>query len=202
MVYQLPTKVWHSAKSDNLTNNQREWIGSWTKTNPFCRQELLTDKSAQTFVRANFHQTRPDIVEIYEAIPIPILRADLLRYLIILVEGGIWGDLDVTCEKEVSEWVPQEHQNSTIDMIVGLEFDIAWRGLGTPIASQFCNWVFVAQKSSRNLQVVVDSVIAKLKDIAHAHNVGINGLTLEMLPDVVDVTGPKIMTIAILNSLS
>lgn len=201
-VYQLPTKVWHSAKSDNLTNHQREWIGSWTKTNPFCRQELLTDQSAQTFVRAHFHQTRPDIVEIYEAIPIPILRADLLRYLIILAEGGIWGDLDVTCEKEVSEWVPRDHQNSTIDMIVGLEFDLAWRGPEQPIASQFCNWVFVAQKSSRNLQIVVDTVIAKLKDIAHAHKVGINGLTLEMLSDVVDVTGPKIMTIAILKSLS
>ncbi|CAG7952197.1 unnamed protein product [Penicillium olsonii] len=200
-IYRVPEKAWHSAKFDNLTENQRGWIGSWTKTNPYCRQELLTDRSAQAFVRAHFHETRPDIVEIYEALPIAILRADLLRYLIVLAEGGIWGDLDVTCEKDVAEWVPAEYRNSTIDMIVGLEFDMPWRGPGKPIASQFCNWVFVGQKSSRNLQVVVDSVIAKLKQIAHENNVTISGLTLEMLSDVVDVTGPKMMTIAILKSL-
>ncbi|KAJ5325521.1 hypothetical protein MYU51_000243 [Penicillium brevicompactum] len=201
-VYQIPDKVWHSAKFDNLTDNQRGWIGSWTKTNPYCRQELLTDRSAEAFVRSHFHKTRPDIVEIYEALPIAILRADLLRYLIVLAEGGIWGDLDVTCEKDVAEWVPLEYRNNTIDMIVGLEFDIAWRGPGTGIASQFCNWVFVGRKSSRNLQVVVDAVVAKLKEIALTNNVAISGLTLEMLSDVVDVTGPKMMTIAILDSLT
>lgn len=201
-VYQTPDKVWHSAKFDNLTDNQRGWIGSWTKTNPYCRQELLTDRSAEAFVRARFHKTRPDIVEVYEALPIAILRADLFRYLVVLAEGGIWGDLDVTCEKDVAEWVPLEYRNSTIDMIVGLEFDMPWRGPGKPIASQFCNWVFVGQKSSRNLQAVVDAVVAKLKEIALANNVAIAGLTLEMLSDVVDVTGPKMMTIAILDSLS
>ncbi|CAG8058573.1 unnamed protein product [Penicillium salamii] len=200
-IYRVPDKVWHSAKFDNLTENQRGWIGSWTKTNPYCRQELLTDRSAQAFVRAYFHETRPDIVELYEALPIAILRADLLRYLIILAEGGVWGDLDVTCEKDVAEWVPPEYRNRTIDMIVGLEFDMPWRGPGKPIASQFCNWVFVGRKSSRNLQVVVDAVVAKLKQIAHENNVTIRGLTLEMLSDVVDVTGPKMMTIAILDSL-
>jgi mannosyltransferase OCH1-like enzyme len=201
LIYQHPDKVWHSAKFDNLTETQRERIRSWTKTNPFCRQELLTDRSAQTFVRAHYNETRPDIVEVYESISIPILRADLLRYLILLAEGGIWGDLDVTCEKGVTEWVPLEYQNQTIDMIVGLEFDFEWRGSGKAVASQFCNWVFVARKSSRNLQVVVDTVIAKLKEIALANSVHIEGLTLEMLSDVVDVTGPKIMTVAILKSL-
>jgi mannosyltransferase OCH1-like enzyme len=200
-IYQIPDKVWHSAKFDNLTETQRERIGTWTKTNPYCRQELLTDRSAEAFVRAHFTSTRPDIVEIYESLPIAILRADLLRYLIMIAEGGIWGDLDVTCEKEVAEWVPLEYRNQTIDMIVGLEFDFAWRGPGKAVASQFCNWVFVARKSSRNLLVVVDSVIAKLREIAQAHGVGVRGLTLEMLPDVVDVTGPKIMTVAILKSL-
>ena len=201
LIYQHPDKVWHSAKFDDLTEKQREWIGSWTKTNPFCRQNLLTDRSAQAFVEAHFNETRPDIVEVYNTIPIPILRADLLRYLIVLAEGGIWSDLDVTCEKEVTEWVPLEYQNQTIDMIVGLEFDFAWRGEGRAVASQFCNWVFVARKSSRNLQLVVDSVVAKLKEIAQTNNVGIEGLTLEMFRDVVDVTGPKIMTVSILKSL-
>ena len=86
-------------------------------------------------------------------------------------------------------------------MIVGLEFDFESRGPGTEVASQFCNWVFVGRKSSRNLQVIVDTVLNKLKGIAKANAVGIEGITLEMLSDVVDVTGPKIMTVAIMKSL-
>ncbi|KAJ5787185.1 CAZyme family GT32 [Penicillium paradoxum] len=200
-IYTIPDKVWHSAKSDNITHNQREWIGSWTKKNPSLRQELLTDQSAEAFVRAHFHKVRPDIVEVYLALQIPILRADLFRYLVVLAEGGIWGDLDVTCEKEVAEWVPTEYQNQSIDLIVGLEFDAEWQGSGTTVASQFSNWVFVGRQSSRNLRFVVDVVIKKLRDIALANAVGIEGVTLEMISDVVDVTGPKIMTVAIVESL-
>ncbi|CAI7657046.1 unnamed protein product [Penicillium palitans] len=193
--------VWHSAKFDNLSENQREWTGSWTKKNPSFRQELLTDRSAEAFVRAHYFKRRPDIVEVYEALPIPILRADLFRYLVVLAEGGIWGDLDTSCEKDVAEWVPLEYRNENIDMIVGLEFDIEWRGPETEVASQFCNWVFVGRKSSRNLQIIVDTVVNKLKGIAKANAVGIEGITLEMLSDVVEVTGPKIMTVAIMESL-
>ncbi|KAJ5811151.1 hypothetical protein N7447_010667 [Penicillium robsamsonii] len=200
-IYTLPDKVWHSAKFDNISENQREWTGSWTKKNPTFRSELLTDRSAEAFVRTQYYKTRPDIVEVYEALTIPILRADLFRYLVVLAEGGIWGDLDTSCEKEVSEWVPVEYQNENIDMIVGLEFDFEWRGPGTEVASQFCNWIFVARKSSRNLQIIVDTVVKTLKDIARENAVGIEGITLEMLSDVVNVTGPKIMTIAIMDSL-
>lgn len=200
-IYTIPDKVWHSAKFANITQNQREWIGSWTKQNPSLRQELLTDRSAEAFVRTHFQKTRPDIVEVYEGLQIPILRADLFRYLVVLAEGGIWGDLDVTCEKAVAEWVPAKYHNQTIDMIVGLEFDFEWRGPGTAVASQFTNWVFVGRKSSRNLQIIVDAVLQNLKDIAQANAVGYDGITLEMISDVIDVTGPKIMTIAILESL-
>lgn len=197
----IPDKVWHSAKDNHVTDTQRTWINSWTDKNPSHHEELLTDSSGEKFVHAYYQQTRPDIVEVYKAIPIPILRADLLRYLIVLAEGGIWSDLDVTCEKPVVNWIPLEYKDRDIDMIVGLEFDFDWRGPGTEVASQFCNWAFAARPSSRNLQVVVDSVIKVLKDTARANGVQISGITLEMLPDVVNVTGPKIMTIALLESL-
>ncbi|KAJ5594710.1 uncharacterized protein N7459_000918 [Penicillium hispanicum] len=198
----FPTKIWHSARTESLSATQREWVDSWTKKNPFYRQELLTDQSSTSFVREHFSKTRPDIVDVYESLPIPILRADLLRYLIILAKGGVWSDLDVTCEKNVTDWVPPKYQNQNIDMVVGLEFDVEWHGPGTEVASQFCNWVFMAKKSSRNLLVIVDSVVATIRDIAAANGVQVEDLTLDMLPiDVVNVTGPKIMTIALMESL-
>ncbi|OQD88750.1 hypothetical protein PENANT_c003G10403 [Penicillium antarcticum] len=197
----IPDKVWHSAKTDSISENQRQWVNSWSSSTPECRQELLTDRSGEAFVRAYYQETRPDIVEVIETLSIPILRADLLRYLIVLAEGGYWSDLDVTLDKPLSDWVPSEYKGRNIDMIVGLEFDFAYRGPEAEVASQFCNWVFAAQPSSRNLLVVVNAVINKLKEIATANHVSIAGITLEMFKDVVNVTGPKIMTIALLESL-
>ncbi|KAJ5895199.1 hypothetical protein N7495_006890 [Penicillium taxi] len=199
---EIPERVWHSAKDENITEIQHQWINSWTETNPSCVEELLTDRSGEEFVRTHYQKARPDIVQIYESIPIPILRADLLRYLIVLAKGGYWSDLDATSEKSFSDWVPEEYKAHKIDMIVGLEFDLEWRGAGQEVASQFCNWVFAARPSSRNLQVVVDAVLKQLKDIAEANDVPISKITLEMLSDVVNVTGPKIMTIAIVDGLT
>lgn len=202
VISHITDKVWHTAKTEHLNDNQRDWITSWTDKNPGFRQELLTDASSKAYVRARFEATRPDIVEVYESLSVPILKADLFRYLMVMAEGGIWSDLDVSCDKEVAEWVPPEYRDQDIDMIVGLEFDFEWRGLNTQVASQFCNWVFAAKKSSRNLHFIVDSVVNKINGIAKDKGVPVAELTLEMLPiDVVDVTGPKIMTIAILESL-
>lgn len=198
----IPDKVWHKANHHNITELQRERISTWVETNPSCRQELLSDRSSQAFVRSRYGHTRPDIVEVYEALSIPILRADLFRYLVVLAEGGYWGDLDVTCEKPLAEWIPAEYNNGTIDMIVGLEFDMDWRGPNTEVASQFCNWVFAAQPSSRNLRLLVDTVIAKLKKIAKDQGIQISEITLDLLPeDIVNVTGPKILTISLMESL-
>lgn len=200
-IQNIPDKVWHLATTDHISKQQREWISSWTATNPSFRQELLTDRSGEAFVRAHYQETRPDIVEIYESLPIPILRADLFRYLIVLAEGGYWSDLDVSSEISAANWVPGEYKHQNIDMIVGLEFDFEWRGPDTEVASQFCSWVFLAQPLSRNLQVIVDAVVHALKKVASDNQVPMSKITLEMLSDVVNVTGPKIMTIAILESL-
>ena len=200
-IFGITDKLWQSAKDPHLSDDQDEWISSWLEKNPSFRYELLTDASAATFVRTHY-ASRPDIIEVFETLPIPILRADLLRYLLVLAEGGVWSDLDVTCDKPVADWVPTEYRNAKIEMIVGLEFDFDWRGEGTEVASQFCNWVFAAPRSSRVLQVVVDSVVAQINEIALMNKVQVKDLTLDMLPiDVVNVTGPKIMTIAILDSL-
>ncbi|KAL1955830.1 hypothetical protein VTO42DRAFT_8069 [Malbranchea cinnamomea] len=202
----IPGKVWQTARDTNLTDEQRGWIGSWLEKNPSFRYELLTDDSSDTYVYERYNQTRPDIVSLYTSLPIAILRADLLRYLILLADGGIWSDLDVTCEKEVAGWLPAEFYgaNSTakVSLVVGLEFDMEWPGEGSGIASQLSNWVFAAAPGSRHLQHVVDEVVKGLYDIAKENNVRPENITLEMISDVVDVTGPKKMTIGIVESLS
>ena len=212
------SKLWRSAATDHdFSDDEKRWTRTWTDLNPYLRTELLTDQSGEAFIRSRYGRTRPDIVAVFTGLRIPILRADLLRYLVLLAEGGIWSDLDAECTLEIAKWNITEPKqvgakgeltqgggggdDSSIDMIVGLEFDMDWRGVGQ-IASQFTNWVIAARPSSHHLQFVVDSVIGRLRQIAEDNKVDISGITLDMLSNVVDVTGPKMMTVSILKSLS
>ncbi|PNY28740.1 Glycosyltransferase, DXD sugar-binding motif protein [Tolypocladium capitatum] len=198
----IPGKIWQSAKDGTFTKDQQTIIDSWLLKNPNFQYELLTDQSAERYIVARYNETRPDIVALYTALSIPILRADLLRYLVLLSDGGIWSDIDVTCEVGVGHWLPSDtyHTAPNISLIVGLEFDMP-SDEARPVYSQLTNWVFAARPGSPHLLYVVNSVVKGLYDIAAENGVQPSGITLDMISDVVDVTGPKIMTLSIVQSL-
>lgn len=198
----IPGKVWQSAKDRIFTKDEQTIIDSWLEKNPSFRYELLTDQSADNYVITRYNETRPDIVTLYTGLSIPILKADLLRYLILLSDGGIWSDIDVTCEVDVGHWLPADMYRTApdISLVVGLEFDIAADG-PRPVYSQLTNWVFAARPGSPHLLYVVNSIVKGLYDIAEENSVQPSGITLDMISDVVDVTGPKIMTLGIVESL-
>ncbi|KAK7755350.1 hypothetical protein SLS62_002576 [Diatrype stigma] len=153
------------------------------------------DNSGDEFVRDHF-ASRPDIVDNFLGIRIPIIKADLLRYLILYEHGGIWNDLDVSCEAPINEWVPEQYQAANISIVVGLEFDedIWYR--------QFASWTIMARQNSPQLWTVVEDCLEGLVRTAQDHNVGIQDLTIDMLDDIVDVSGPRRLTRGIQKSLS
>ena len=132
------------------------------------------------------------------------MKADLLRYLVLVEKGGIYADIDVLCEKPISTWLPPAYANAidSINLIVGLEFDMEFRGEGTEVASQFTNWIIASKPGNKHLMHVVDKVVADIYAVARMKSVEIEDLELWMFDDVVNVSGPKKMTIAILESLS
>lgn len=90
----IPRKIWQTWKSDPLHFDQRDsdTAKTWPTKNPDYRYEVLTDANAQQYVESHYGVTgfnRPDIVELYQQINITIIKADLLRYLIMYAEGGV-----------------------------------------------------------------------------------------------------------------
>ncbi|KAK2837012.1 hypothetical protein FQN49_006496 [Arthroderma sp. PD_2] len=196
----IPGKIWQTSKYTNLTSEQFNMTNTWITQNPTFRHERLTDESSNNYVR-NRYADQKDIVTLFTGLTIPILRADLLRYLILFADGGIWADLDTTCDKPVSSWLPAEtyNANSTIKtgLVLGLEPDADHGG-----NKVFTNGVFAARPGSKHLKAVVDNIVRELQDIAQKHKVGPEGITLEMITDVVEVTGRKKMTAKVIESLS
>lgn len=157
----------------------------------------MTDLSAETYIEDSFAH-RPEIVETYLGLTIPILKADLLRYLLLFDKGGIWSDLDISCEgPPIDEWVPQKYK-SEASLVVGWEFDVGWGG---NFVRQFTSWTIMAKPGLSHMSMVIDDIVEGLRNKTVEHKVSLGELTLAMTGDVVDITGPRRLTVSVLKSL-
>ncbi|TVY78114.1 Initiation-specific alpha-1,6-mannosyltransferase [Lachnellula suecica] len=197
---QIPAKIWQSYGPKGIGDESQEWMKDCLAKNPAYSHEYLTDESAEEYVQQHY-ASRPDIIHVYTALQIPILRADLLRYLILYEEGGLWLDMDISCEDvPINDWIPGEYKDQTA-LVVGLEFDgLNWESDGT-LHSQVTNWAVMSKPRVSHMIVVIEDCLDSINDLAKEHGVRIEGLTLDMIPQIVDLTGPKRMTWSILKSL-
>ena len=122
----------------------------------------------------------------------------MLRYLLLFAEGGVYNDLDVTCHQPISSWIPEEHGDQPA-VVVGWEFDY---GLGTNFIHEFASWTIMAKRGSPRMWAVVEDILQTIRDAMAANNVPASGLTLEMMGDVVDFTGPRRLTRSIVRTLA
>ncbi|PSN67294.1 hypothetical protein BS50DRAFT_600721 [Corynespora cassiicola Philippines] len=193
----IPGILWYKLGPSGLSNQSHEWTDTCIEKNPTYRPEFMTDTSADDYVMRTF-ALRPEIPETYLALTIPILKADMLRYLLLFDQGGIWMDLDVSCEDTpIDDWIP-EHYRHNASLVVGWEFDAGWE---EPFVRQFATWTIMSRPRSTHMSMVVDDIIEGLRSASLKHGVPIANLTLDMTGDVVDMTGPRRFTSGVLKSL-
>ena len=193
----IPEKIWYKLGPRGVTQRVREWIDSCLDRNPTYEHEFMTDLSSETYVKEKFAH-RPDIVQAFLALPYPILKADFLRYLLLYNEGGIYSDLDVSCEDTpIRDWIPPQYKENA-SVVVGWEFDIGW---GDGFTREFATWTIMARPRSPHILLVLDDILEGLRDKTAEHNVTIADMTWAIIGDVVDLTGPRRMTRSILKSV-
>jgi hypothetical protein len=98
------------------------------------------------FIRANFDK---EFVEMYENLPLDIMRADVWRVAVVYINGGIYCDCDVHCIKSLAPLIQNEELVSFTE-----------EGGGTS------NFFFAAKPKHPALKEVLDLMIKKQK-IAH-----------------------------------
>jgi alpha 1,6-mannosyltransferase len=195
----IPEKIWYKLGPKGLSDDSKQWIGDCLMKNPTYRFEALTDDTGELYVK-KYYDSRPDIVETYLAIPIPILKSDFLRYLILYNDGGVWNDLDVSCEEiPMQEWIPKQYKEET-GLVVGLEFDWAWEN-DNFLHSQFASWTVMAKPRSPHMLMIIEDILEDFRQKCKEHSIKLQDLKLDMIGDVVDLTGPKRMTRGIVKSL-
>lgn len=199
----FPRKIWQTSRTGlaELDENDRRSIESWGKINQKHRYEILTQYSAESYIKDRFPH-RPDIEETFIELQDPILRADFIRYLVLLGDGGLYSDIDTTSLKPIEDWVPSAYVDK-INLVVGIEYDkldgVRWRDWTLDL--QLCTWAILAKPGHHLMKMTVDRVITRLKALAREQGTTISGIRPSFM-DVLNTTGPALFTETIIEGLA
>ncbi len=110
-----------------------------------------------------------EISKLFSDISDPILRADLLRYLILYADGGVWSDVDTRPAQAVSKWVPEEYANRT-NLVVGIENDHKGGAIwpGVPYTVQLAQYAVLAKPGHVAMARLIERVCGKLREMLNA----------------------------------
>jgi len=204
----FPRKIWQTWKVHPLVFEERDLstARTWAERNPAYRWEVLTDQNDLAYVERNFGPegfNRLDIVYVYRELTARIIKADLLRYLVMYVEGGVYTDIDVEALRPISRFVPERYDERDINMVIGVEIDQP-EFRKHPILGQkcmsFCQWTFMAKPQQPVMLKLVENIMVWLKEVAHQQNVPISQVHLDF-DQVISGTGPSAFTRAILDEM-
>ncbi|KAG0650144.1 Initiation-specific alpha-1 [Hyphodiscus hymeniophilus] len=206
---EFPKKIWQTWKVDPLAFEGRDQdrARSWPAVNPTHRYEVLTDGNDFQYVLQHFGPNglnRPDIVETYRNLTAQIIKADLLRYMVMYIEGGVYADIDVEAIRPIDEWVPERYDPKDVDLVVSVEIDEPnfkdHKILG-PKSQSFCQWTFLTKPRVPVMMKLVDHILTWLQGLAEAQNVPISDIELDF-DEVITGTGPSAFTNAIIAEMS
>ncbi|KAI6350688.1 hypothetical protein MCOR25_010478 [Pyricularia grisea] len=168
----------------------REQEASWTEQHPGFIHEVITDTVSGHLLRL-LYASIPEVLEAYDALPMPVLKADFFRYLILLARGGIYTDIDTYAIRSAVEWIPDSVPRDTLGLVVGIEADPDrpdWKEWYSR-RIQFCQWTIQAKPGHPVLRDIVTRVTQETLKRKRAGQ-------LDKTADkgVVEFTGPAIWT--------
>ncbi|KAG5926962.1 hypothetical protein E4U53_002950 [Claviceps sorghi] len=196
----FPAYIWQTWKKTPANDDFefRDQEASWTIQHPGFVHEVITDDVAVSMLNL-FYASVPEVLEAYHALPLPVLKADLFRYLILLARGGIYTDIDTYAIKSALEWVPSHISRQTIGLIVGIEADpdrpdwADWYSRRI----QFCQWTIQSKPGHPVLRDIVTRITnATLTMKKEGKLASFRGR------DVVDLTGPAVWTDTVMDYLN
>lgn len=168
----------------------REQEATWTELHPGFVHEVITDEVAVYLLRL-LYASVPEVLEAYEALHLPVLKADFFRYLMLLARGGIYSDIDTYAIRSALDWIPDSVPRNTVGLVIGIEADPDrpdWKDWYSR-RIQFCQWTIQAKPGHPVLREAVTRITEqtlKRKRAGSLRNI--------MDKDVIEFTGPALWT--------
>ncbi len=90
--------------NDEVPNSVKCYTHTWREQHPHWEYRLWDEMSCKQLIVKDF----PFIEKLYQSLSYNIQRVDLLKYLILYSEGGLYVDLDYECLKSIKELIVNE----------------------------------------------------------------------------------------------
>lgn len=189
----FPAYIWQTWKytpaSGEFGEKFREPEASWSILHPTFVHEVVTDSVAVHLLR-HLYASVPEVLDAYNALPLPVMKADFFRYLILLARGGIYTDIDTQALKPATEWVPADVPRSSYGMVIGIEADPDRQDWAQWYSRriQFCQWTIQSKPGHPILRDIVANITEEtLKRKAE-------GRLPKNHDNIVEFTGPALWT--------
>ncbi|KAL4904544.1 hypothetical protein BDW74DRAFT_26221 [Aspergillus multicolor] len=182
-----PASVWFSP-------DLRQPEASWTEMNPSFVHQVVPDDTLHHLIKY-LYGSIPEVLEAFNSLPIPVLKADFFRYLILLARGGVYSDIDTTALKPVVDWLPDSVDLSTVGFVIGIEADPDrpdWHDWYSR-RIQFCQWTI---QSKPGHPILLDIVTYITEETLRMKKAGILKKG-KMDKTIVEFTGPAAWTDAV-----
>ncbi|EJS43060.1 hoc1p [Saccharomyces arboricola H-6] len=155
----FPAFIWQTW-SDESPERVRDIKGMWESKNPGFAHEVLTHDVINALVH-HYFSSIPEILETYETLPSIILKIDFFKYLILLVHGGVYADIDTFPVQPIPNWIPEELSPSDIGLIIGVEEDAQRADWRTKFIRrlQFGTWIIQAKPGHPILREIISQII-------------------------------------------
>lgn len=193
----FPGYIWQTWKvgpsSGAFDEHLRPLEASWTEKHPGFVHEVISDLAAENLIRYLFASV-PEVPEAFSAMPVPVLKADFFRYLILLARGGIYADIDTEALKSAIDWLPPSLERSTVGLVVGIEADpdredwAQWYSRRI----QFCQWTIQAKAGHPILRDIVARITEKTLDLKARGQLRHGRSPTNV--SIVEFTGPAVWT--------
>jgi len=193
----FPGYIWQTWKvgpsSGAFDEHLRPLEASWTEKHPGFVHEVISDLAAEHLIKYLFASVS-EVPEAFSAMPVPVLKADFFRYLILLARGGIYSDIDTEALKSATDWLPPRLDRSTVGLVVGIEADpdredwAQWYSRRV----QFCQWTIQSKAGHPVLREIVARITERTLDLKAKGHLRPGRAPTNV--SIVEFTGPAVWT--------
>ena len=200
---EFPRRIWQTCKTSaaGLGEDERSQIQTWVTQNQKWRYEAMTKYSAEGYVKEHFAH-KPELLETFLELQDKMMRADLVKYLVLSGDGGVYCDLDTVLLQPIDTWVPPQFRDRA-NLVVGVEYDVLDGGRwgDWTLDLQFASWAILAKPNHMVFDLALDSAVTRLRKLAAEQHKSVTDMKASY-KEVLDSTGPALFTRAVMEGVS
>lgn len=150
----IPKRIFQTHKSIQYIQSKPKLqfaMKTWRQFVPEYGYHFYTNDMCDKFMRTDMVEEFGDVIyEVYNRLPLPVMKADLWRYCILYKYGGIYADTDAMCTCN-----PNIFTNCETMMVCAPEHDTL----------HLCQWTFAAPANSPILKSIIELSIKRITNI-------------------------------------